>query len=95
MTNWSPEDKIQLVKNNKYWDKKVVKLDKVNFKILKDSQSGASLYDTGSVDDTIITSEQVDKYKDSPALNKRLLAFTYFIKMNEKQFLPLKIKILD
>ncbi|MCD8828636.1 peptide ABC transporter substrate-binding protein [Staphylococcus gallinarum] len=84
VTNWSPEDKIQLVKNNKYWDKKVVKLDKVNFKILKDSQSGASLYDTGSVDDTIITSEQVDKYKDSPALNKRLLAFTYFIKMNEK-----------
>ena len=95
MTNWSPEDKIQLVKNNKYWDKKVVKLDKVNFKMLKDSQSGASLYDTGSVDDTIITSEQVDKYKDSPALNKRLLAFTYFIKMNQKQFLPLKIKILD
>lgn len=34
--NWQVEDKIQLVKNDKYWDKKNVKLDKVNYKVLKD-----------------------------------------------------------
>ena len=61
--NWQVEDKKQLVKNNQYWDKKNVKLDKVNYKVLKDQQ--ASLYDTNSIDDTIITSEQVDKYKGS------------------------------
>ena len=67
-------------KNPKYWDKKAVKLDKVSYKILKDQQAGASLYDTGSVDNTGITSEQVDKYKDSPALFKRLKASTFFLK---------------
>ncbi|UXR78875.1 peptide ABC transporter substrate-binding protein [Staphylococcus sp. IVB6227] len=80
---WTVEDKILLVKNDKYWDKDVVKLDKVNYKVLKDGQAGASLYDTNSVDDTIITSEQVEKYKDDPALKKRLLAATFYLKLNQ------------
>ncbi|WP_432813797.1 peptide ABC transporter substrate-binding protein [Staphylococcus canis] len=87
---WAVEDKILLEKNNKYWDKDVVKLDKVNYKILKDAQAGASLYDTGSVDDTGISSEQVDKYKDSPALFKRLLAATFYLKLNQGQVESLK-----
>ncbi|REH88776.1 ABC transporter substrate-binding protein, partial [Staphylococcus felis] len=53
--DWAVEDKILLEKNENYWDKDAVKLDKVNFKVLKDGQAGASLYDTGSVDDTTIS----------------------------------------
>ena len=92
--NWQVEDKIQLVKNNQYWDKKSVKLDKVNYKVLKDQQAGASLYDTNSIDDTIITSEQVDKYKGSQELNYRLTAATFYIKMNEKTVPEFKNKNL-
>lgn len=92
--NWQVEDKIQLVKNNQYWDKKNVKLDKVNYKVLKDQQAGASLYDTNSIDDTIITSEQVDKYKGSQELNYRLTAATFYIKMNEKTVPEFKNKNL-
>ncbi|MCE4949171.1 peptide ABC transporter substrate-binding protein [Staphylococcus hominis] len=94
VTNWQVEDKIQLVKNNQYWDKKNVKLDKVNYKVLKDQQAGASLYDTNSIDDTIITSEQVDKYKGSKELNYRLTAGTFYIKMNEKTVPEFKNKNL-
>lgn len=94
VTNWQVEDKIQLAKNNQYWDKENVKLDKVNYKVLKDNQAGASLYDTGSVDDTIITSEQVDKYKGNKELNYRLTAATFFIKMNEKTVPEFKNKHL-
>ena len=94
VTNWQVEDKIQLVKNNQYWDKKSVKLDKVNYKVLKDQQAGASLYDTNSIDDTIITSEQVDKYKGSQELNYRLTAATFYIKMNEKTVPEFKNKNL-
>src|SRR5699024_6746939 len=82
--NWKVEDKIQLVKNDKYWDKEKVHLDRVNYKVLKDQQAGASLYDTGSVDDTVITADQVDKYEDNPGLQKRLLASTLYIKLNQK-----------
>ncbi|NWK84569.1 peptide ABC transporter substrate-binding protein [Staphylococcus sp. GSSP0090] len=80
---WKVEDKIQLVKNEDYWDKKQVNLDRVNYKVLKDQQAGASLYDTGSVDDTTITADQVDKYANNPGLKKRLLASTFYIKMNQ------------
>lgn len=91
---WAVEDKILLVKNNDYWDKKAVKLDKVNYKILKDGQAGASLYDTDSIDDTTISSEQVDKYKDSPALKKRLLASTFYLKLNQDKVPAFKNKDL-
>ncbi|MCU5745986.1 peptide ABC transporter substrate-binding protein [Staphylococcus sp. SQ8-PEA] len=94
LVKWAPENKIEMIKNDKYWDKKSVKLDKVNYKILKDQQAGASLYETGSVDNTGITAEQVDKYKDSPALFKRLNASTFFLKMNEKEVPEFKNKDL-
>lgn len=81
---WRVEDKIQLVKNEDYWDKEAVHLDRVNYKVLKDQQAGASLYDTGSVDDTVITADQVDKYEDNAGLKKRLLASKFYIKLNQK-----------
>ena len=84
-TNWAPEDKIEMVKNDKYWDSDAVKLTRVNYKIIKDQQAGASLFDTGSIDDTGISSEQVDKYKDSPALDKQLLASTWFLTLNQEK----------
>lgn len=91
---WKVEDKIQLVKNEDYWDKKQVHLDRVNYKVLKDQQAGASLYDTGSVDDTTITADQVDKYADNPGLKKRLLASTFYIKMNQDNVPEFKNKDL-
>ncbi|WP_432202419.1 peptide ABC transporter substrate-binding protein [Staphylococcus warneri] len=94
VVNWQVEDKIQLVKNKDYWDKNNVKLSRVNYKVLKDNQAGAALYDTNSVDDAIIAAEQVDKYKNSIALNKRLTAGTFFIKLNEKQVPEFKNKHL-
>ena len=81
--DWKVEDKIQLVKNEDYWDKKKVHLDRVNYKVLKDQQAGASLYDTDSVDDTTITADQVDKYQGNPGLKKRLLASTFYMKLNQ------------
>lgn len=82
---WKHEDKILLSKNNNYWDKKNVKLEKVNYKVLKDKQVGASLYETGSIDVTLITADQVNKYKDSPALKKRITSGNFYIKLNQKK----------
>ncbi|WP_436937298.1 peptide ABC transporter substrate-binding protein [Staphylococcus xylosus] len=92
--DWKVEDKIQLVKNDDYWDKKAVNLDRVNYKVLKDQQAGAALYDTQSVDDTIITADQVDKYADNPGLKKRLLASTFYIKLNRDNVPEFKNKDL-
>ena len=82
--NWKVEDKIELEKNNDYWDNKKVHLDRVNYKVLKDKQAGSALYDTGSVDDTLITADQVEKYEDDEGLQKRLKASTFYMKMNQQ-----------
>lgn len=92
--DWKVEDKIQLVKNEDYWDKKKVHLDRVNYKVLKDQQAGASLYDTDSVDDTTITADQVDKYQGNPGLKKRLLASTFYMKLNQDNVPEFKNKDL-
>ncbi len=78
--DWKQEDKTLLSKNQYYWDKKNVKLDKVNYKVIKDLQAGASLYDTESVDDAVITADQVNKYKDNKGLNFVLTTGTFFCK---------------
>ena len=82
--NWKVEDKIELEKNKDYWDSKKVHLDRVNYKVLKDQQAGSALYDTGSVDDTSITADQVEKYEDEEGLQKRLKASTFYMKMNQQ-----------
>lgn len=81
--NWAPDDKVEIVKNDQYWDKDVVKLERINYKVIKDQQAGASLYETNSVDDTGISSEQVDKYEGDPAVFKQLIASTWYVSMNE------------
>ncbi|WP_420915990.1 peptide ABC transporter substrate-binding protein [Staphylococcus felis] len=90
--DWAVEDKILLEKNKNYWDKDAVKLDKVNFKVLKDGQAGASLYDTGSVDDTTISADQVEKYEGSAALKKRLVTSSFYLKQNLDKVDDLKNK---
>ena len=52
----------------------------MNYKVIKDLQAGASLYDTESVDDAVITADQVNKYKDNKGLNFVLTSGTFFVK---------------
>ncbi|SUK84641.1 Oligopeptide ABC transporter, periplasmic oligopeptide-binding protein oppA [Staphylococcus aureus] len=66
----------------------------MNYKVIKDLQAGASLYDTESVDDAVITADQVNKYKDNKGLNFVLTTGTFFVKMNEKQYPDFKNKNL-
>ncbi len=49
----------------------------MNYKVIKDLQAGASLYDTESVDDAVITADQVNKYKDNKGLNFVLTSGTF------------------
>ena len=64
----------------------------MNYKVIKDLQAGASLYDTESVDDALITADQVNKYKQNKGLNFVLTTGTFFVKMNEKEFPEFKNK---
>jgi oligopeptide transport system substrate-binding protein len=66
MVDWKHEQSATLVKNDQYWDKDKVKLNKVTFQVVKDSAAALNLYESGDLDRTLgLVRDQVDTYKDS------------------------------
>lgn len=84
MSTWKMDDLCVLSKNDNYWDKDTVKLNKVNLKVVKDPNAAVNLYETGGIDVVGLTSENVDKYKDSKEFMTTKKAETYFLLLNNK-----------
>ncbi|MCD8873020.1 peptide ABC transporter substrate-binding protein [Mammaliicoccus sciuri] len=83
MTEWKTDDKVTLEKNDDYWDKDKVKLNKVNYKVVKEASTAVNLYETNKLDIVDLPAEQVKKYKDDKAFNTELDTVTYYFKLNE------------
>ena len=82
LTEWKLQDMYTMSKNPNYWDANSVKIDKVNTKIVKDANAALNLYETGQIDIVGLSSENVDKYKESPEFKTLLKASTYFFQIN-------------
>ena len=82
LTEWKLEDIFTMSKNPNYWDARSVKIDKVNTKIVKDANAALNLYESGEIDIVGLSSENVDKYKESPEFKTYLKASTYFFQVN-------------
>lgn len=83
MTEWKTDDKVTLEKNDEYWDKDKVKLDKVNYKVVKEASTAVNLYETNKLDIVELPAEQVNKYKDDKGYTTELDTITYYFKLNE------------
>ncbi|HFK1545424.1 peptide ABC transporter substrate-binding protein [Bacillus sp. GX] len=98
LTDWKHEQGWKLKKNDQYWDKKTVKLDEINYSVVKEPATNVNLYDSGQIDFSLLTGEFVDKYRN----NKEEYGVynepsTFFIRLNQKrggQDTPLKSKKL-
>jgi len=64
LTEWNHEQNVVIVKNDSYWDKDKVKLETVTFTVAKDNNAALNLYESGQLDRTQLTREQVDLWKD-------------------------------
>ncbi|HDR4483527.1 TPA: peptide ABC transporter substrate-binding protein [Bacillus cereus] len=98
MSSWKHEQGWQLKKNDKYWDNKTVKLEEINYSVVKEVATKVNLYDTGSIDFTLLSGEFVDKYKSNKdEYGEYSEASTFFLRLNQKrngQDTPLKSKKL-
>lgn len=81
---WNHEQNIVLEKNPNYWGKDNVKLDKINFSMIKDNNSLVQNYDTGALDSIFIPGDYIDKYKDSPEFHTYALATVWYLQFNNK-----------
>lgn len=84
LDNWKHEQGFQLKKNSNYWDAKTVKLDEINFDIVKDKSTEINLYESGQIDRVGLTGEYVDKYRNSSDFKERPEVTMQFLRMNQK-----------
>ncbi len=84
LDSWKHEQGFQLKKNPNYWDAKAVKLDKINFDIVKDKSTEINLYELGQLDRVGLTGEFVDKYRKNPDFKERSEVAVQFLRMNQK-----------
>lgn len=50
MTGWEHKSKIVLEKNENYWDKDAVKLDRIEFAMIEDDNTALSMFENGELD---------------------------------------------
>ena len=81
----STSNKWELVKNENYWDKDSVKLDKITFVVVKDPQAGVDLYEKGEVDRAGLTSDLVDMYSSNDDFITIPQANVFWLKLNQER----------
>ncbi|AFQ15748.1 peptide ABC transporter substrate-binding protein [Bacillus thuringiensis] len=84
LEKWKHEQEFQLKKNATYWDQKKVKLDEINFHIVKDTMTAVNLYEAGDLDRVPINSQVVDKYKGNKELHMSSDPGIAMLRFNEK-----------
>ena len=86
LTKWTGSNKqFTLVKNQNYWDKKNVKLDKVNETISETSSTAYNLYQAGKLDETYLTGEQVKANKGKSTFYDRPASAVQRLELNRKK----------
>lgn len=69
LSSWTHNSSIEIVKNDQYWDKDKVKLDKINFQIMSDTAAITNAFESGQIDIISASSaEALDKYKNDTTL---------------------------
>ncbi|WP_157455097.1 peptide ABC transporter substrate-binding protein [Carnobacterium maltaromaticum] len=72
-------------KNDTYWDKDTVKLDKINVDVVKETSTALNLYDDGQIDRMVLTGEYVQTRQDDPDLKKFPTSSVFFLKFNQER----------
>lgn len=77
-------DTWSFVKNNDYWDKKAVKLNKIQYQVVKSNNTGYQMYQQGKLDLTPLSSEQVKNLKSNNDFTQYPYSLVRFLLYNFK-----------
>lgn len=83
MSDWKHERSFQFKKNPSYWDNKTVKIEEINFNIVKNTATNVNLYETNAIDRAALTSEFVDKFRQIPDFQTRKEAGVAYLRFNQ------------
>ncbi|SFJ08497.1 MULTISPECIES: peptide ABC transporter substrate-binding protein [unclassified Bacillus (in: firmicutes)] len=84
LSEWKHEQSFQLKKNPSYWDNKTVKLEEINYNIVKETGTAVNLYETKAVDRVLLSAEFVDKYRKDSGFKTTSDPTVFFLRLNQK-----------
>jgi oligopeptide transport system substrate-binding protein len=90
METWEHKSKLVLVKNDNYWDKDAVKLDRIEFSMVEDENTELSMFDNGELDWagaplSMLPTDAIPALKESGKMHTQPIAGTYYFKFNTEK----------
>ncbi|WP_077368493.1 peptide ABC transporter substrate-binding protein [Anaerosalibacter sp. Marseille-P3206] len=82
ISEWQHEQKLNLKKNENYWDAKSVKLEEVQGDMIVDSNTAINLYESDDLDITSVPAEFIDRYKNESEFQSFADALTWYLQFN-------------
>ncbi|RKQ31506.1 peptide ABC transporter substrate-binding protein [Oceanobacillus halophilus] len=84
LEDWeSTDSKWTYVKNENYWDKDTVNMDRIEFNVVKDTNTAIQLYENDQLDRVNLDGDFVDKYSTNEEYHTFLTGSSRFLKMNQ------------
>ncbi len=75
---------IELEKNEDYWNADAVKLDVLQFQVIKEAQQAMLAYQNGELDVASLAGEQVEQFKADPEFKNVAAGYLWYISPNTK-----------
>lgn len=82
LIDWKHDVSFTFAKNENYWDAGTVKLDKVQWAMINDSNTEYQMYQTGELDTSGVPSELAESLINDPELKNEDQAGLYFYRFN-------------
>ena len=80
---WKHNDQVVVVKNDKYWDAKSVKITEITFKLLEDTKAALTAFESGQLDGLDSPPiEDLDRLKAAGTLKTSPYIGTYYYRFN-------------
>ncbi|MFD0048992.1 peptide ABC transporter substrate-binding protein [Actinomycetes bacterium NPDC127524] len=82
LTGWTHDSEMTMKKNDKYWDAKSVKLDKVHWAMVDDTNTEYQMFKKGDLDKSDVPSDLAESLFKDPKLHIEDQAGEYFYRFN-------------
>lgn len=82
LSEWNHDSDFTMVKNDKYWDAKNVKLDKVHWAMIDDTNTEYQMFQTGELDTSEVPSDLADQIFKEGKVKVEDQAGEYFYRFN-------------
>lgn len=76
---WDFATNISATKNPDYWNAENIDIDQINWKIVKDSQTGALMFENGELDFVEISGNLINNYANDPAFTRAMEVHMWYI----------------